>query len=103
MLDTTPVTTEITRLLRACAPINPEEDHHVFEFDQGGAARGNAIAASTILVALMEALVNKGVISNAEVQALLGRADDALKPNVTITSVNDARKVIETLVKRFDR
>jgi hypothetical protein len=70
-------------------------------FDQGGGAHGNAIAAGTILVALFDTLVSKGIISNAEVQALLAKADDALKPKQTITSIIDARAVIAALVKRF--
>jgi hypothetical protein len=72
-------------------------------FDQGGGADGNAVAAGTILAALMDTLVNKGIISDAEIRALLGKADDALKPKATIVNVIDARKVIAALVKRFTR
>ena len=63
-------------------------------FDQGGGVNGNAVAAGIILVTLIETLVDKGIISDAEVRTLLGKADDALKPKATIVSVIDARAVI---------
>ena len=72
-------------------------------FDQGGGPHGNALAAGSILVSLIDALVEKGVLSKADVKGLLGKADDTLKPKSTIVSVDDARAVIAALAAQFDR
>ena len=70
-------------------------------FDQGGGSHANALAAGTILVVLIDTLVEKLVISRADARALLTRADDMLKPTSAIFSTIDARKVIAALLKHY--
>ena len=72
-------------------------------FDQGGASAGSSLAAGTILVALIDALVSKGILSKTDVRELLEEADTDLKPKSTIESAIDARKIVAALVARFNR
>ena len=68
-------------------------------FDQGG--HGNALAAGNVLVALMDTLVEKHILSRIDARALLTRADDMLKPTSAIFSTIDARKIIAALCERY--
>jgi hypothetical protein len=55
-------------------------------------AHGNALAAGTVLIALIETLVSKGVLDHGDVPAILTRA--------TVAS-QDALRVIAALQKKF--
>jgi hypothetical protein len=68
-------------------------------FDQGG--HGNALAAGNVLVALIDTLVEKDILSRTDARSLLTRADDMLKPTSAIFSTMDARKIISALLERY--
>jgi hypothetical protein len=59
------------------------------------------IAAGAALGGLLDALVEKGILSRAEVRNVLGNAHTALSPYRQMLGVSDASQYLSSLAQKF--
>jgi hypothetical protein len=65
-------------------------------------AHGNALAAGHVLIALMDTLIDKGVITRSDAQDVLSRAAaEVKKTNATTVAGTEAQSVIASLLGRY--
>jgi hypothetical protein len=62
---------------------------------------GNALAAGTAVIALIDTLIDKGLISRTEAQGVLIRAAAGLKPREKTIAGAEAIAVIADLMSRY--
>ena len=65
-------------------------------------AHGNALAAGTVVIALMDTLIYKGLITRSDAQGVLSRAASEIKKtNPTAVAGTEAQSVIADLMSRY--
>jgi hypothetical protein len=81
-----------------CAPVVQSSCLEAPMFEQ--TAYGNALAAGTILIALIDCLIDKGLITRSDAQGVLKSAAADLKKETTVAAA-EATAVIAKLVGRY--